>query len=228
MKTENTAKFIESMKASSSYLFVGADETRAEEYINDIICAKKIRPEEVTVIRPEVKNGKNKYISVEQARGLVHDINITPSGPLRFAAVAGAERMNDQAANTLLKSLEEPPSHALLVLFTSSDNMLATIKSRCKVLYAWELDQKVSGETVDILDKYFFEQVKLVEKAAKEEGTADLLSEILSAARIKMLSAPTLKNAEFVKACEATRKKISQNANARVQIENLLLKYKGH
>ena len=49
--------------------------------------------------------------------------------------VDGAERLNMNAANALLKSLEEPPSRTLFFLTTSlPDRLLPTIRSRCRFL----------------------------------------------------------------------------------------------
>jgi DNA polymerase-3 subunit delta' len=43
--------------------------------------------------------------------------------------------MSEEAANALLKTLEEPPPHSVLILIaTSSDRLLATIRSRCQVI----------------------------------------------------------------------------------------------
>jgi len=51
----------------------------------------------------------------------------------RVFVIEGAERMNDQAANRLLKTLEEPPSFAHLVLLTDRlGDVLPTIVSRCQ------------------------------------------------------------------------------------------------
>ena len=51
----------------------------------------------------------------------------------RVFVIEGAERMNDQAANRLLKTLEEPPSFAHLVLLTDRlADVLPTIVSRCQ------------------------------------------------------------------------------------------------
>jgi DNA polymerase-3 subunit delta' len=51
----------------------------------------------------------------------------------RVFVIEGAERMNDQAANRLLKTLEEPPAFAHLVLITDRlQDVLATIASRCQ------------------------------------------------------------------------------------------------
>ena len=51
----------------------------------------------------------------------------------RVFVIEGAERMNDQAANRLLKTLEEPPPFAHLILITDRpQDVLATIASRCQ------------------------------------------------------------------------------------------------
>jgi DNA polymerase-3 subunit delta' len=54
-------------------------------------------------------------------------------GARKVILVFDAERLNDQAANKLLKTLEEPPPTTLLVLVTAgADQLLATIRSRCQ------------------------------------------------------------------------------------------------
>jgi DNA polymerase-3 subunit delta' len=53
----------------------------------------------------------------------------------RVFVIEGADTMNDQAANKMLKTLEEPPPFAHLVLVTDKlGNMLATILSRCQLV----------------------------------------------------------------------------------------------
>ncbi len=60
--------------------------------------------------------------------------NMTPfESARRVFVIEGAERMNDQAANRLLKTLEEPPAFAHLVLITDRlQDVLPTIVSRCQ------------------------------------------------------------------------------------------------
>lgn len=56
-------------------------------------------------------------------------------GDRKALILAGAERMNPSAANALLKLLEEPPDHLVIVLTTSDPaNLLPTIRSRCTIL----------------------------------------------------------------------------------------------
>lgn len=80
---------------------------------------------------------KNKYqseITVETIRKLTAFLNRTASGGgARIAIVDTADDMNRNAANALLKALEEPPEGALLILLsTSPGRLLPTIRSRCR------------------------------------------------------------------------------------------------
>ncbi|MGE5404729.1 MAG: ATP-binding protein [Candidatus Saccharibacteria bacterium] len=52
----------------------------------------------------------------------------------RVVVVPEAHLMNDFAANALLKTLEEPPEHAVIVLVADQDTLPATVVSRCQVI----------------------------------------------------------------------------------------------
>jgi len=72
-------------------------------------------------------------IKVEQVRALADFLNIgSHRGRQRLALIHPAEDMNLHAANSLLKSLEEPPPGALFVLVTHRPaRLLPTVRSRC-------------------------------------------------------------------------------------------------
>jgi len=78
-----------------------------------------------------------KEIVVDQVRNLIAALNLTNSFSSRKAAlIHPAEAMNTNAANALLKTLEEPPGDAILVLVSHDAARLpATIRSRCQGLY---------------------------------------------------------------------------------------------
>jgi len=67
------------------------------------------------------------------ARSLIHELALSPlEGAVRVAVVEGAERLNEEAQNALLKTLEEPPRGTCLVLCTEDeDALLPTVRSRC-------------------------------------------------------------------------------------------------
>ena len=84
-----------------------------------------------------VTHEKPNVISVDNIRQQVNgDIDIKPySGDYKIYVMDEAEKMNVQAQNALLKTLEEPPSYAvILLLATRAEAMLQTILSRCVVL----------------------------------------------------------------------------------------------
>ena len=76
------------------------------------------------------------FILVDAIRDLEKEANFRPfEAPARFFIVDDADRMNDQAANALLKTLEEPAITTYIFLITSRpDSLLPTIRSRCQTL----------------------------------------------------------------------------------------------
>ena len=80
--------------------------------------------------RPE---SKSRIVTVEQTRELMREIQLKPTGAeYKVAIIAGADRLNVQAANAFLKTLEEPPGKSVLILLsTEPQRILETILSRC-------------------------------------------------------------------------------------------------
>lgn len=76
------------------------------------------------------------FILVDAIRDLEKEANYRPfEAKTRFFIIDDADKMNDQAANALLKTLEEPPATSYIFLITSRpDSLLPTIRSRCQTL----------------------------------------------------------------------------------------------
>ena len=83
--------------------------------------------------RPDEKGKLPSVISVQEARKVSGFLHMTAGeGGWRVVVVDPVEEMNQNAANALLKSLEEPPDKALLLLVSHSPgSLLPTIRSRC-------------------------------------------------------------------------------------------------
>ena len=84
-----------------------------------------------------VKHEKPNVISVDEIRTqIVNDIDLKPySSRYKIYIVPDSQMMNQQAQNALLKTLEEPPEYAIIMLLTNNvDKFLPTILSRCIVL----------------------------------------------------------------------------------------------
>ena len=85
---------------------------------------------DVSWIRPE---SKSRVITIDQMRELMQTVNLKPNvARSKFGMIVAADRLNVQAANAFLKTLEEPPANSVLVLLsTEPQRVLETILSRC-------------------------------------------------------------------------------------------------
>lgn len=81
-------------------------------------------------LRPE---SKTRIITIDQTRDLMHHVHMKPTeAGFKVAILSGVDRMNTQAANAFLKTLEEPPARSVLILLTTEPHrLLDTILSRC-------------------------------------------------------------------------------------------------
>lgn len=94
-----------------------------------------------------VSHDKPNTIGVEDIRTQINnDIAIKPySSPRKVYIMNEGEKMTVQAQNALLKTLEEPPEYAVILILTANvDSLLPTVLSRCVVLNMKPVsDQKV-------------------------------------------------------------------------------------
>jgi DNA polymerase-3 subunit delta' len=94
-----------------------------------------LQPEALSLNSEETESGKkpSKQISVDQVRGLADFVGMSAhQGGRRVVVIHPAEAINTNAANALLKSLEEPPPGLLFILVSHKpQQLLPTILSRC-------------------------------------------------------------------------------------------------
>ncbi|MBI4708804.1 MAG: DNA polymerase III subunit delta' [Candidatus Portnoybacteria bacterium] len=79
---------------------------------------------------------KAREIKIEAIRQLQHQVSLSPfSAKHKAIIIDQAEKMNQEAANCLLKTLEEPPQKSILILVSSNWQwLLPTIISRCQLI----------------------------------------------------------------------------------------------
>lgn len=75
-------------------------------------------------------------LKIDQVRALQHDLALSPmEGRNRVAIIEGMEKATPEASNALLKTLEEPPTHVVVVLIApEAESLLPTIVSRCRLI----------------------------------------------------------------------------------------------
>ena len=90
-----------------------------------------------------VPDGPLEQISIQQMRLVKERAPMKPlRGNWRVFLIDGMERANNQAANSLLKTLEEPPSHLVLIMTArNAYDLLPTIRSRSVTLNMGKIDE---------------------------------------------------------------------------------------
>ncbi|MDR2664429.1 MAG: hypothetical protein LBB14_02800 [Puniceicoccales bacterium] len=124
---------------------------------------------DLLAVRPE---GKSRQIGVDAVRELIGRLQLSPRGPgSPVAIVHGADRLHRNAANALLKTLEEPPPGVLLLLTARRiGNVLPTIQSRCQ-LHRCRSPGESHPEWAQWLEGY----KSYVRKCLNDPGPAQLL-----------------------------------------------------
>ncbi len=89
-------------------------------------------------------------IVVDDTRAIADFLHLTSAqGGWRVVIVDGADDMNRNAANALLKILEEPPKRSVLLLTSESPGrLLPTIRSRCRLLHLKKLSEAIVSEAI--------------------------------------------------------------------------------
>ncbi len=170
---EHLKTAIEMGKVSHAYILNGPDLSGkmmiAEAFARALLCEKQ-DPDGCGECRscrqsddrnnPDiiyVKHDKPNTISVDDIRTqLNNDIVIKPySNQYKIYIVDEAEKMNQQAQNALLKTIEEPPAYAVIMLLTTNaDSFLQTIRSRCITL-------NLKSVKNDIIKSYLMTEKKI-------------------------------------------------------------------
>ena len=74
-------------------------------------------------------------IKIAQIRKIQSDILVKPYKSYKIYVIDEAQKMTVEAQNALLKTLEEPPKYAIIILITNNkESLLDTIKSRCEII----------------------------------------------------------------------------------------------
>jgi DNA polymerase-3 subunit delta' len=105
-------------------------------------------------VRPE---SKSRVITIDQTRDLMQQIQLKPTeAQFKVAVIVGADRLNAQAANAFLKTLEEPPPKSVLILLsTEPSRILETILSRClRLNFSAETRRPLDAEQSEWLNKF--------------------------------------------------------------------------
>lgn len=183
---ESLIKVVNSSSVSHSYLFIGKSgigkKLFAKELAKKVMCLGDETCESCVKFEANsnpdfqiiVPDGRT--LKIEQIRNLQAKIIEKPIiSNKKVYIIDDAECMSEEAQNCLLKTLEEPPEYAMIILISSNENrILQTIKSRCVIIRFEDLTDKQIADYLNIQDK---EIIKLcggsLEKASKIQENKD-------------------------------------------------------
>mgnify|MGYP003218037379 CR=1 FL=1 len=174
---------IETGKVSHSYIFTGepgsgkkllagtfaaalqCESGESEPCMTCDSCKKVIGKNHPDIIT--VTHEKPGSISIDEVRDqVVRDVDIKPyCSPYKIYIIPDAEMMTVQAQNAILKTIEEPPEYAVIMLLTSNiDSLLPTIRSRCV-----RLDLKVVDDS--LVKEYLMEHLQVPDYQAEIDAS---------------------------------------------------------
>ena len=179
---------LEQGRASHAYLIVGPPRvgkmTLAIDLARALNCVREERPcgeceqclrisrgvhADVKVVERGAggeSNGQVRVsIGIDQVREAIKEASLKPfEGSFRVFVFDGAEHLTDEGSNSLLKTLEEPPSQVVFVLLAvSAEILLPTIVSRCQLLELRALPR-------ELISRELQSRFGLDEEAAREIG----------------------------------------------------------
>lgn len=216
-------KKIQSGQIDHAYLLVSSDREilqRQTEYLQKQL---KLNQFEIIQIQPEDK--KNGEITVSMMRRLRSELNSKAASGKRLVIIDGAETVNAEAANSFLKTLEEPPLDTVIVMLSKSDDILPTIISRSQVYHFPSLSRSYQLFQPAEIEKFramnLKERFTFADKVVKNNQTEMLLEDLLSYFFAEFRSKPS--NQKVIEQIEQAKKRFIANVSAKLLLENVFL-----
>lgn len=172
-------------------------------------------------------------MGIAQARTIITHLSTKPySAKGKAVFIEDATNLTLDAQNTLLKTLEEPPEEAILILGVTSENdLLPTILSRCEIVIlgtertpesardsakSWTIQDDI----VKLINSTIPERFAYIEKLKEKE---EFLKALVNFYRHQLLQNPTQENKQFLEELMKAEKWFNSNVNQRAILEYIML-----
>ncbi len=220
------------MKSESLLIFGGNNNSRKQK-IEEILKKSewffdKNNPDQLIIEKEKKKNS----LGIDQSRKIINFLSTKPyKSRFKLVVVYDAHLLTYQAQNALLKTLEEPPRYALIILEAKSEqSLIPTVVSRCKKIYAAGEYQpeklKFSLEVIKKMD--VGEKLNTAQEIAKMERdeVIALLEDFIYEERTILLNRHKLASAKLIdKLIEIANDIENTNVNLRLALENVFLEF---
>lgn len=222
-----------------AFLFVGATRSHRGEVIEQKLAEWGIQPFDRVIIENELSS-----LGIANVRALIERLKLKPyQSHYSVAIIRDAEKLTHEAQQALLKTLEEPPPHARLLLETAnSAPLLPTIVSRCEIVDLGASNEYSSNDLMNCFktlehltrQKSIGQRLKIINDIAKTKEEAPRWVELaIAACRQAMLAQYQLSSmthqlsaaqaSKLLRGLLTARTQISTNVNPRLSLDNLFL-----
>jgi DNA polymerase III delta prime subunit len=144
----------------TSFIVTARNKEKRLSYINDYCAKLDIDRFDITFIEKDNTTSKNTTsIGIEDVKNMQKKIFLRPiKSQTKAIVIEESHLLTPEAQNALLKVLEEPPMHTIIVLSAESkDSLLPTIISRCQVITLEE-------EKLELTPKELLEYIEFIKK----------------------------------------------------------------
>lgn len=217
-------------------IFGGTKENRNEKVAELTKLAELKETPDIKIVKP-IEDEKS--IKLDAVKDGIKFLQNKPFASLeKFLIILDAEKMTEEAQNSLLKILEEPPEYATTILSTKTENsLLETVLSRCKKIPLKNISNsnRVGDAENDIcfekiLNMTIGERFEVAEEESKKEReeVIETFEKWIEEERERMLKNETtnctINAAKNIKLINSHKEDLeSSNVNLRWSIETLLL-----
>lgn len=227
-------KLLEQKRLGHAYLFTGPNSVGKKNFAEDLcvlLTGKNfINNPDLKLLSPKTEEGDHK-IYIEDVRDLKSFMSLKAySGKYKLAVINNADTLTTEAANAMLKVLEEPPKNSVLILITSKPRLLpTTIISRCETVVFPPMPEAVTEEMNNavaelrkVARQNIADRIKYAKQIYEKENYVELVNLWLKSLRLQLIDKP--KSASVLKNLLQLSHIISQpQYNHRIALERFFI-----
>ncbi|MBI3577266.1 hypothetical protein HY086_04475 [Candidatus Gottesmanbacteria bacterium] len=213
-----------------SFLLSGGTSQQRNEWIANTLKEWKVEKFDVTDLSPEETS-----IGIAHVREFQKRLLLAPTGsPFSVGVIRQADSLTTEAQNALLKTLEEPPPHARVILESpTADVFLPTVVSRCQLINLGNSQIYTKEEILRCIDtlKYLSDasigkRLKKIDELVKnKEEAAAWLDLAIASAHDALLGSklPSSQAAKLLRSLLKARQHLAANVNYKLVLDNIFL-----
>ncbi len=213
-----------------AFIICGGSDGARKEYLEKRILSLRVSPFDVIRVTNDTP-----AIGIDEIRDFQHRLTLKPrDSQYSLGIIADAQKLTPQAQNALLKTLEEPPLHALVFLITPNTSiLLPTILSRCQVIDLGAISMYTKEELercVEIIQKLrrlpFGKRLQGIDTIVKNREDATLFLDQTLFALHQLLASDIIVSRELtplIRTIVSARNQLSGNVNFKLVIDSVFL-----